>query len=293
MTVYRGYDRAALDLQYNNRARVPDFQSYFDRWKQANEAARRRFGEARLDVAYGPSPAETLDIFPARGAGAGKPPILVFIHGGYWRALDKADFHFTAPPYVESGITYVPINYGLIPAVSVDEIVRQCRAAISWMFRNPQAHGGDLGRLYVSGHSAGGHLAPLVLAHDWRAEGLPAGAVRGAVAISGLFDLEPISLCYLAEGMRLDTAAIRRLSPIHLVPPASRPQPPLVLCVGSEESPEFLRQQADYAQAWGKSQKPARVVEAKGANHFSVMDHFADPASALSRATRELVLGGP
>jgi arylformamidase len=224
--------------------------------------------------------------------GSGKPPILVFFHGGYWRALDKADFSFTALPYVHAGITYIPINYGLTPGVTLDDIVRQTRAAVAWLYRNPQAHGGDIDRLYVSGHSAGGHLAPMVMTHDWAAEGLPTDLVKGAVAISGLYDLEPIRLCYLDEGMNLDAATVQRNSPIRLVPPASKRQPPLVLCVGGAENPEFLRQQADYAVAWAKTQAPATAVDASGANHFSVMDLMADPGSALFRACRDLVLGG-
>jgi arylformamidase len=291
--IYLGYDRAALDAQYNNRLRVPDFATYFARWKSRSEAARRQLGAegARLDVAYGPSALEKLDIFPAKAAGGAKPPILVFIHGGYWRALDKADFSYTALPYVQAGITYIPINYGLTPGVSLDEIVRQAKAAMAWLYRNSQEHGGDINRLYVSGHSAGGQLAPMVLTHDWAADGLPAGLVKGAVAISGLFDLEPIRLSYLDEGMNLDAAMVRRNSPIHLAPGASKRQPPLVLCVGGAENPEFLRQQADYAVAWAKTQAPAAAVDASGANHFSVMDLMADPGSALFRACRDLVLG--
>lgn len=293
MAIYRDYDRAALDAQYNNRLRVPDFATYFARWKAGSDSARDRLlaEGARLDVAYGSSPLERLDIFPAKASEGLKPPVLAFIHGGYWRALDKADFTFTAPPYVDAGITYVTINYGLVPMVSVDEILRQSRAALAWLYRNPQAHGGDIHRLYVSGHSAGGQLAPLMMTHDWKAQGLPRDLVKGAVAISGLFDLEPIRLSYLDKGMNLDAAAVRRLSPINLVPPASKRQAPLVLCVGGAESPEFLRQQEAYAEAWARSQAPATVVEAPGANHFSVMDVMADPASALFRAVRELVQG--
>ncbi len=293
MTLYRGYDRAALDLQYNNRLLVPEFATYFARWKAGSEAARQRLAArgAKFDLAYGPGPLETLDVYPATPLADARPPVLVFIHGGYWRALDKADFSFPAPAYVAAGITYVPINYALIPAASLDEILRQCRAALAWLYRNPDAHGGDIERLYVSGHSAGGQLGPLVMTHDWAAEGLPARLVKGTVAISGLYDLEPIRLSYLDEGMNLDAASVRRNSPIHQVPPASKPQPPLVLCVGAAESPEFRRQQADYAAAWAVTQTPARVVEAPGANHFSVMDLMADPQSALFQACRDLILG--
>jgi arylformamidase len=290
--LYRGYDRAALDAQYNNRGLVPDFANYFERWKISSATARAGAGDAVLDVPYGPTAMEKLDIFRAAGKTPGKPPILVFIHGGYWRAMDKSDFSYPAPPYVDAGITYVSINYGLTPAVTLDELIRQARAAVEFLYRNPQVHGGDVNRLYVSGHSAGGHLAPLVMTADWPATGLPADVVKGAVAISGLYDLEPIRLSYLNEGMNLDEASVRRNSPIHGLPPANRAQGPLVLSVGGDESPEFRRQQADYAAAWRKTQRAAAIVDAPGRNHFSVIDAFADPQHALFRVTRDLVLGG-
>lgn len=292
MTLYHGYDRAGLDGQYNNRLLVPDYAAHFARWKSGSEAAGARFKTiARYDVAYGPTKLETLDIYPAKASQGAKPPILVFIHGGYWRLLDKADFAFTAPAYVDAGITYVPINYALIPAVTIDDILRQVRAAIAWLYRNPDAHGGNVNRLYVSGHSAGGQLAPMALVHDWTAEGLPADLVKGAVAISGLYDLEAMRRCYLNEGMNLDDGMVQRNSPLHQIPPASRPMAPLVLSVGAQESAEFQRQQADFAAAWAKSQKPATIVPAPGANHFSVVEQFADPSTALFQATRDLALG--
>jgi len=293
MSLYQGYDRAALDAQYNNRLRVPDFADYLGRWTRDSAAARTRLAAAgaRLDRAYGAGPLETLDVFPADPRGGSRPPILVFIHGGYWRALDKNDFAFSAPPYVAAGVTYVTVNYPLVPAVTIDQIGASIMSSISWIYRNKADHGGDVDRLYVSGHSAGGQLAPMALTHDWAAAGLPAGLVKGAVALSGLYDLEAMRRCYLDEGMNLDEGAVRRNSPLHQIPPKDRPQNPLVLCVGAEESPEFRRQQADYARAWAATQRPARIVEVQGANHFSVMDRFCDPKTQLFQATCELVLG--
>jgi len=294
MGVYRGYDRPALDAQYNNRARVPDFAGYLARWKRDSAAARAQaLGRgAKLDVAYGPSAAERLDIFPAPAGPGGKPPpVLAFFHGGYWRALDKADFSFPAPAYVAAGISYVSINYALTPAATLGEIVRQSRAAAAWLYAHHSVHGGDPDRLYVSGHSAGGQIAPMVLSTDWAAEGLPAGLIKGAVAVSGLYDLEPIRLSYLDEGMGLNGDSVRENSPIHRIPPANRRVGPLILCVGGDESPEYHRQQAEYARKWAETQTAPRVVAAPGLNHFSVMDQFADPASPLFQACRTLALG--
>jgi len=292
MPLYHGYDRAGLDGQYNNRLLVPDHATHFARWKAGSVAANARFKDiAKHDVAYGAGKLENLDIYPAQPSRSGNPPILVFIHGGYWRLLDKSDFAFIAPPYVDAGITFIPINYTLIPAVTIDQIVAQVRAAIAWLYRNPEVHGGDPNRLYVSGHSAGGQLAPMALVYDWAARCLPAALVKGAVAISGLHDLEAMRRCYLNEGMNLDDGMVQRNSPIHQIPPADRPMAPLLLSVGALESPEFQRQQADYAAAWAKTQAPAAIVPAPGANHFSVIEQFADPSTALFRATRDLVLG--
>lgn len=294
MAVYRGYDRQALDAQYNNRARVPNFAEYLARWKHDSALTRARMlgAGAKIDLAYGPSPAEKLDVFPAPpGPGGRKPPVLAFFHGGYWRALDKSDFSYPAQAYVNAGITYVSINYALTPDVTVGEIVRQARAALAWLYRNPEAHGGDIDRLYVSGHSAGGQLAPMVASTDWAALGLPADLIKGTVAISGLFDLEPIRLCYLDEGMALNADSVRENSPIYQIPPRNRPAGPLILCVGGEESPEYHRQQAEYAQKWARTQATARVVDAPGCTHFSIADWFGDSASPLFQACRSLALG--
>lgn len=296
MTLYRGYDRKALDAQYNNRGLVPDYAKYLTRWKDDSAATRTLMADqrAKIDVAYGKSDKEKLDIFPAApGPGGKKPPVLVFIHGGYWRLLDKSDFSHAAPAYVSAGVTYVSLNYGLTPAVTLDEVVRQSKAALEWLYRNSDVHGGAPDRLYVSGHSAGGHLAPLLLGTDWAAKGLPADLVKGAVAISGLYDLEPIRLSYLDEGMNLDAASVKRNSPIHQVPPKARQVGPLILCVGGDESPEFLRQQANYAAVWAKFQAPARIVDAPGRNHFSIVDWIGDAGSPLFRVCRDLVLGRP
>jgi len=290
--IYRGYDRAGLDAQYNNRGLVPDFAKYFERWKTASATARAQVKGALLDASYGPSGPEKLDIFPAAAKPGGKPPLLAFLHGGYWRALDKGDFSYPAQAYANSGITYVSINYGLTPSVTLDELIRQACAAVEWLYRNPQAHGSDVNRLYVSGHSAGGHLAPLIMTADWAAKGLPSDVVKGAVAISGLYDLEPIRLNYLSEGMNLDEASVRRNSPIHALPPSSRKCGPLILSVGADESPEFRRQQADYAAAWSETQQAPVIVDAPGRNHFSIVDAFAEPGHALFRATRDLMVNG-
>ena len=275
---FRHYDRAALDKEYDNRGKVADFPDYLTRFETSSVAARESL-EGRLGVAFGPSVAETLDIFPA-SPGA---PVHVFIHGGYWKALSKDEFSFVARGLVPRGATTVVINYGLIPEISMDELVRQCRAALAWVWRNASSFGGDRERIFVSGHSAGGHLTAMIVATDWPTfdPELPADLVKGACAISGLHDLEPIRLCFLNDDLQLSEATAARNSPI-LLPRHSHG--PLLLPVGELEGPEYLRQSQDLAQAWHNVGRPPELMVMPGIHHFSIVAQLDDPDSDLSVA---------
>jgi arylformamidase len=284
--IFRTYDRAALDREYNNRGKVADFADYLARYPRESEATRRQLA-GRLDVAYGPSPTETLDIFPA--AGSGPAPVNVFIHGGYWMALDKRDFSFVARGLQPAGAAVVVINYALVPSVHMDELVRQCRAAVAWVHGNARSFGGDPDRIFVSGHSAGGHLTAMCLATDWASFGAPAGVVKGGSGISGLYDLEPIRLCYLNDTLKLDAETARRNSPT-LLRPTSRA--PLMLPVGGLEGPEYHRQTEELAAGWRKHGAACEVVDMPGIQHFSIVSQLEAPASELSRAIhRQMGLG--
>ena len=283
--IFREYDREGLDREYNNRAKVADSADWLARYTREG-AATRGVLACRLDVAYGPSPAETLDIFYAGGAppapGARPAPVHVFLHGGYWRALDKADFSFVARAFVTAGAVVVVVNYGLIPAVDMDELVRQCRASIAWVWREAPSFGGDPGRIFVSGNSGGGHLVAMLMATDWPAfAGLPADVIKAGCGISGLYDLEPIRLCYLNETLRLTPEEARRNSPIHLAPLRSGP---LLLAVGGLEGPEYHRQTDELAAAWRQRGLPCEVMDMPGIHHFSVVSQLEDPESELARA---------
>ena len=272
-----------FDAQYNNRAHIPEHLQILAEWADRSAAARATL-PARLDIAYGSDPGERLDVFPTAAARA---PVLVYIHGGYWRALDKRDASFVAPPFVAAGALVVVTNYALCPAASIDEIVRQQRAALAWVWRQAAAHGGDPDRIVVAGHSAGGHLAAMMLASDWsRVEpGLPADLVKGALSLSGVFELEPLRHApFLAPDLHLDAAAAQRLSPIGL--PA--PKRPLFALVGGDESEEFLRQNALIAGAWGPASVP--VCEAvPGKNHMSVLRELAERDSRTHRLALQLL----
>lgn len=279
--IFRGYDREALDREYNNRAKVPGAAESLARYARASAAARRELS-GRLDVRYGPAPGETLDVFPAPGPGPA--PVHVFVHGGYWKALDKSDFSYVARAFRPAGAATVVINYALIPSVDMDELVRQCRAAVAWVHGNAAAFGGDPGRLFVSGHSAGGHLTAMLMATDWGAfAGLPADALKAGCGISGLYDLEPIRLCYLNDDLKLTPEQARRNSPVHAVPARSGP---LLLAVGALEGPEYHRQTEELASAWQRRGLACAVLDMAGQDHFSIAAQLEDPASELSRALR-------
>lgn len=276
-------DPAFLSREYNNRELFPDYARHFARWQESSARARGTM-TCYLDRAYGPSPAETLDIFPAR---KGDGSVLVFIHGGYWRSLDKKDFSFLAPAWVDAGVSLVVVNYGLAPAITVERIVQQMLAASAWVYRHAEEYGMDEERLFVSGHSAGGHLAAMMLAALWPVyeRSLPKDLYKGALAVSGVYDLRPlVQVDWLQGDLRLDEASALKLSPAYL-PPATRA--PLALAVGGLESSEFKRQNALLAQRW--KSVLSRDVPMPGKDHFTVIDGLADRANPLFAATRRMM----
>ena len=286
------YDPQWLDRMYNNRALVPEHADHFARWAEASEDARAAHRH-HADIAYGDSPLQKLDIFPpshlaptpSRKAGA---PVMVFIHGGYWRSLDKADHSFIAPAFANQGACVVIPNYDLCPAVTIPEITMQMVRALAWTYRNIKQYGGDPNRITVIGHSAGGHLAAMLLACHWPvfAKDLPADMVKGALSISGLYDLEPVrQVLFLQDSLRLTPEDARRASPALLPRPK---QGVLYTLAGADESPEFLRHNTLIQQAWGKKVVP--VCEAvPGRNHFSVLEELTAPWTRLHQLASRLV----
>ncbi len=275
--VYLHYDQAALDTEYDNRKKVPNHQEWLSRYAAESARARTDF-EARLDVPFGTHAGERLDIFPARAGGA---PVHVFIHGGYWQWLDKSDFSFVARGLQPEGAAVVVVNYALIPAVGMDELVRQCRASIAWVHRHAASFGGDPNRIYVSGHSAGGDLVAMAMSTDWRAfGGLPTDVIKAGCAISGLYDLEPIRLCYLNAVLKLTPEDARRNSPVHCAPGRSGP---LLLTLGGLEGVEYHRQSETLAATWHSRKLPCQVVPMGKHDHFSIVAELEDSSSTLSR----------
>ncbi len=272
-----------LSREYNNRALVPDHPQYFARWAEGSARARATM-TCYLDRDYGPAPGEKLDIFPAR---KGDGSVLMFIHGGYWRSLDKRDFAYLAPAWVDAGVSLVVVNYDLCPRVTVEEIVRQMLRASAWLYRHAEEYGMDEERLFVSGHSAGGHLTAMMMAALWPVYDaqLPKDLFKGGLAVSGIYDLRPLAqVDFLNADLRLDEAAALKVSPAFL-PPATRA--PLYSCVGGAESSEFRRQNALIAQRWRSA--AAGDIAMPGHNHFSVVDELANPASALFAGAKRMM----
>ena len=282
-------DLAWLDRMYNNRVLVPDHADIFKRWAEASATARQSH-PCQLDVAYGDGVTDVADIFTASQAesssGTGAP-VLVFIHGGYWRSLDKADHSFLAPVFARSGACVVVPNYALCPAVTIPQITQKMSNALVWTWRNISRYGGDPARITVIGHSAGGHLATMLLACDWNAQApdLPTRLVKNVMSISGLYDLEPLRHTTFLNELNLTPEQVLRVSPALL------PRPPhgcLYALAGADESDEFLRQNLLIQQAWGNKTVPV-CKSLAGLNHFSVLEKLADPEHRLHQLALELI----
>jgi arylformamidase len=259
----------ALDVQYNLRAAVPTFPTYFENWANWSAAARREL-QGRLDLSYGPHPADRIDIFAPRNASRPRP-VQVFFHGGYWRSLSKEDFSFVAAPFVRAGAVAALVEYPLCPTVTMDELIGHCRQGLAYVARHVGEHGGDPARLYLSGHSAGGHIVAMMLATDWRGALPPSARIRGATAVSGLYELAPVSRTYLQADLRLTREQVERNSPVRLDRPSGIP---LLLAVGEYETQAFKAQMADYAAIWRAAANPCEALTLAGQQHFSVLDEI-------------------
>lgn len=280
MTVYRGFDQDALEHEYNARGTVPDemFDDIIGRY--ATESARMRETMAcRLDVPFGPSPDEVVDIFPA-GPDA---PVFVWVHGGYWRMLSHKESSFMAETFVGRGAAVVAVNYSLAPVAHLDTIVDQCRRAIAWIYHNAQDHGIDRERIYIGGSSAGGHLVGMLIAAGWQADaGVPTDVIKGCCALSGIYDLEPILHSLPNSWLGLDADAAYRNSPIHFIP--EHGGCPLIVSYGGNETSEFKRQTDEFAAAWRGRGFEAEHIGRSDTNHFDIVFDFLDPEGVLTRA---------
>jgi arylformamidase len=284
--LYRGLDRRALDLEYSPSAKARDgLQPYLDRYAALSREAVS--GEGVLaDLRFGADPDEVLDLFVP--AGEGPWPLQVFIHGGFWQALSQRDFAFIGPVFRRRGVAFATINYTIAPAATIGEMTAQCARALGWLHANAGRWQLDPTRITISGHSAGAHLCAMLLSGDWAAEGLPRDAIKRALLISGVYDLEPIRLSYVDEPLRLSEAQVAAWSPIRLEPFADCP---IVLIWGEYDTDEFKRQSRDYTDWLRRHERDVNSSEFASYNHFDILLEFLGARSRLLDAALP-VIGG-
>jgi arylformamidase len=293
--VFLDYTQEELDRAYDQRAWAANAEEVIARYGTESRAvkARYKFTTER----YGPSEDEVLDLYPpvmaagpaSSAAADGKPgaPVHVFIHGGAWRLLTKEESAFPAPTFVENGVIYVALNFATIPKVRLPEMAEQCRRAIVWLHHNVWRFGGDPGRIHLSGHSSGGHLAAVLLTSDWKKRGLPEGALRSGLCASGMYDLAPVLLSARSSYVKLDKAEEDLLSPMrHL----DRVRCPVAVAYGDGETPEFKRHARDFAAAL-RARHHVTLVEGKGLNHFELGLTLGRPDGLLGKLALGQILG--
>lgn len=282
-TIFLNFDQDALDAAYDQAPWAPNAKEVIGRYSSVSAEVRAKYPPKTEK--YGPRDAETLDIFAP--AGADKLPVMIFVHGGTWRLLSSAEAAHPAPTFIENGCIYVALNFDNIPAVRLPDMADQCRRAVAWVAKNIAQHGGDPDRIFVSGHSSGGHLAGVLVTTDWTAFDVPADVVKGGVVMSGMYDLYPVMLSSRREYLQLSAGETAAMSPMrHLDQVASD----IVVVYGANESPEFKRQSIEFANALeGMGRLKAKVELA--ANHFEVPESLNSADGDLSRLVLKMMLG--
>ncbi len=277
---WKKFSRAELERQYSPSSCVDNLDELILAYGVKSREAKAR-ADHRKDLEYGEHPDEKLDYFPAKHLSS---PLHVFIHGGYWQQLSKNESCFAAADFVSEGISFAAPDYSLAPTASISGMVDQCRRALQWLYNNAADLGFDRKRIYISGSSAGAHLATMVLLTNWDQYGLPADVIKGATLMSGIYDLRPLCKTYINEPLHLNEDSALELSPLFMVPPDG---PPAIICWGEHETDEFKRQSREFHSAYTAQNNQAMMLEVPGANHFDIVHHLAAPKSGLGK----LVLG--
>ena len=280
--VYLDYTQAELDRAYDQRAWAPNADEVIRRYASESAKSRERFAGS-LDLSYGPSPEETLDIFPSSKRNA---PLHVHIHGGGWRNLGKEEESFLANALVPAGATLVVLNFATIPKVRIPEMVEQVRRAIGWLHNHASRYGADPDAIHVSGHSSGAHLAAVLLATDWTRLGLPADVVKSGLVMSGSYDLRPVMLSARSSYVKLSAQETLDLSPILHI---NRVQAPVIVAFGSLESPEYKRHALSFAEAMTAAGKEVSLLDCGAFNHFEVLEELGRPGTPLARVAMQLM----
>ncbi|MGH7875797.1 MAG: alpha/beta hydrolase [Candidatus Binatia bacterium] len=279
---YKDFRQDELEYQYNPRVSVPKYPE-LAKVRAAQARKVRESATSWLNVPYGNSPREKLDIYAAEKAGG---PVLVYIHGGYWRSGSKEDNCNFVPTFTRRGATVVLVEYDLCPHVTVTDIVRQTRTSIAWVYKNIIRYSGDPAKLFISGHSAGGHLTAMALAHDWEKEGLPVDMIKGAVATSGVYDLDMVMKISVQEQAQLTPQLAKQNSPF-LHPPVVRC--PLVIAVGGAEPKGWQQMSEDFFRLCKERGMKVEYLIEPDANHYTMSEHLLDEHRPLTQAMIKLM----
>lgn len=279
-TLYRNMDQAMLEREYNARESVASYDDEHARYV-AESARVQRAQQFAKDIVYDPQSGEMLDLYPA-----GKDcPVFLWVHGGYWRGGSKEDNAFAAGGLVPHGVSVAVMNYTLAPQADIAEIVRQVRCAVAWLKHNGVAHGIRTDRIHVGGSSAGGHLVGMLLAGGWTERfGLPDNILGTVLALSGLYELEPLQHTQVDGWMRFTKQSIAGNSPMRLIPQRSEAR--LIASVGGLETSEFIRQTRDYADAWNAAGHAVQNIDMPAHNHFDIALSLTEPQGVLVEAVR-------
>ena len=280
--VFRDYDLATLELEYAGSVREPELAAPRAEREKRVEAANAEVVATRprmLDFVYGVHPRERLDFYPTVSPRA---PLFVFFHGGYWKMRDKSMFSYLAPAFVDAGVNFAAVGYPYATDTRLRGTVESCRRAIHWLLSYQTGLRFDPGRVHVGGHSAGGHLAAMMMATDWQAYGLPGGLINTATCVSGLYDLEPLTICRQHRDLGIDAAEVKDFSPVRLTP--RNPKGRLIVTVGGAEGAEFQRNSTELADAWKKRGLAATKPKSPGRYHFDVLDELTGRGRPLNAA---------
>jgi arylformamidase len=281
VNIFGNFDQAALDVEYSPSSCVDDINVYLDDYERLSESARNAALASHSfmpDLRYGPGEEETLDLFQATNSSA--PALHVFIHGGYWQLLSKNESSFAAPMFQRAGCCFSAVNYTLAPHQTLSGIVEENRRAIAWLYQNADTLGFDSERIFVSGSSAGAHLAMMLLLTDWASYAVPENVIKGVCAVSGVYDLEPVRLSYVNDVVGMDSDEAWRNSPIHHT---LKNHCPVILAYGDNETREFKRQSSELFSLLRAAGIPVTLQEVSHRNHFDVILDLTDEESWLSR----------
>ena len=272
--LYCGYNKDELENLYNQKHRIPNYEDYPINWKRDSDRARKEL-ETKMDVRYGDHSLETYDVF------VGNPgsPVHVFFHGGYWYSQDKSNFEFMAPAFVDKGWTFVGANYPLCPNVTMTELIHSCRKMVLDIFSRLNTWGFDGSAIHLAGHSAGAQIVSILATTEWdRHTQNQHPLISRTMGISGIYDLQPVIYIDRNLEIGLTNDDVSEFSPMYSSEPFVGE---LMLAVGTHEGSEKVRQMQDYAKKQGGRGKGSQSALIENANHFSILDHYADRDGVL------------